>query len=75
MKKAWVILGSGFVFVSLWVSVYIALDKLRMFGFAQTVYGLDKYLSRDATPTDLIAPFFIAVVITYFYQSKKKNQL
>lgn len=77
MKKTWVVLGNGFVFVSLWLSMVAVLGKLRLFSYAQTQGGIASYLQRagnDDIINDLFYGFFLAVVIAYaFCVSKRRN--
>lgn len=75
MKKMLVIFGDIFVFMSLWVSIFIFLDRFRLFSFSQAQYGVGQYFEHPATQNDFIAAFFPAVVIAYLYVSKKKNQM
>ncbi len=74
MKKVLAILGNIFVFMSLWVSIFILLDRFRLFSFSQAQYGVGQYFEHPATQSDFIAAFFPAVVISYIYISRKKKQ-
>lgn len=77
MKKIWTVLGGIFLFISLWLSMFVILSRVRLLGLTQTPGGLGIYMkgSDIADRSDAIGAFFLAVVIAYiFYVVRKRNQ-
>lgn len=76
MKKLWFVLGNGFLFVSLWLSVVTVLGRFRLFSYAQTPIGLHDHLDKVGFQdlySDLFSGFFIAVVIAYAFWVLKRQ--
>lgn len=76
MKKMSIVLGRAFVFISLWLSMFVILSRVRLLGLTQTPGGLGIYTNgsdEGAMRGDAIGAFFLAVVVAYAFWVLKRQ--